>query len=54
MLREGQLARPVDDTVRYEVGDRVWFVINRREQEKADDWLKWWGWEIVHDGEAAS
>ncbi|MFT6397412.1 MAG: NhaP-type Na+/H+ or K+/H+ antiporter/Trk K+ transport system NAD-binding subunit [Bradymonadia bacterium] len=41
--RDGKVV-PVDGSVRFQVGDRVTFVVNQRLRDEAKEWLSWWGW----------
>ncbi len=41
--REGKVV-PVDASIRYQVGDRVTFIVNQRLRDEAKEWLSWWGW----------
>lgn len=53
LLRDGRM-QPVDESVRYEAGDTVWFAVNGSLRREAMEWLSWWGWEPAPEPEAAS
>lgn len=47
VLERDRVLSPTDETLRYEDGDRVTFLVNSRVRAEARDWLTWWGWQRV-------